>query len=67
MLQVPVSWVYERTRPHAAKRLPHLKIGKYLRFAESAVLEWIEQQQVAGRSVAPQTPSPYTLNGHRTV
>jgi excisionase family DNA binding protein len=67
LLQVPVSWVYERTRPHAANRLPHLKIGKYLRFVESAVVDWIETQQVAGRSVASRTSSPYTLNGRRTV
>ena len=32
LLRVPVSWVYERTRRRGSERLPHLKIGKYLRF-----------------------------------
>jgi len=31
-LRVPASWVYERTRRRGRDRLPHVKIGKYLRF-----------------------------------
>ena len=41
-LKVPVSWVYERTRRRGAERLPHLKIGKYLRFRREDVLGWID-------------------------
>ena len=41
-LRVPVSWVYERTRRRGAERLPHLKIGKYLRFRREDVLGWID-------------------------
>ena len=41
-LRVPVSWVYERTRRRGADRLPHLKIGKYLRFFSSDILAYLE-------------------------
>jgi excisionase family DNA binding protein len=39
-----------------AGRIPHFKIGKALRFRESEILEWIEEQRrgpvVAGRPEA---------------
>ncbi len=45
ILNVPVSWVYERTRRRGAARLPHLKLGKYLRFEEQAVREFLDRQR----------------------
>ncbi len=45
LLRVPRSWVYERTRKRGLERLPHLKLGKYLRFEEGAVREFLEQQR----------------------
>lgn len=47
MLRVPVSWVYERTRRRGRERLPHLKLGKYLRFEIAAVREWLNAQRAA--------------------
>lgn len=41
-LKVPISWVYERTRRSGADRIPHLKLGKYLRFRWSAVRAWLD-------------------------
>jgi len=41
-LRVPLSWVYERCRAGAIDPLPHLKLGKYLRFRWSAVREWLD-------------------------
>ena len=41
-LKVPVSWVYERTRRRGIGRLPHIKIGKYLRFRREDVLGWLD-------------------------
>lgn len=41
-LKVPVSWIYERTRRSGAERIPHIKLGKYLRFRWSAVREWLD-------------------------
>ncbi len=45
LLKVPVSWVYEHTRKRGLDRLPHLKLGKYLRFEEQAVREFLERQR----------------------
>ena len=40
LLKVSKSWVYEHTRAREIKRsecLPHIRIGKYLRFDANAV------------------------------
>jgi excisionase family DNA binding protein len=44
-LKVPRSWVYERTRRRGLERLPHIKLGKYLRFEEAALREFLERQR----------------------
>ena len=41
MLRVPVSWVYEHVRLRGRERIPHLKLGKYLRFQEAEVRAWL--------------------------
>ncbi len=45
LLKVPASWIYQRTRCRKPDRLPHLKIGKYLRFEEKAVQSWLGRQR----------------------
>ena len=45
LFQVPSSWVYDRTRRRGQEQLPHLKLGKYLRFQEYAVREFLERQR----------------------
>jgi excisionase family DNA binding protein len=40
-LKVPKSWIYSRTRETGPGCLPRLKTGKYLRFEESRVMEWL--------------------------
>ena len=50
-LQVPNSWVYERTRRRGIERIPHFKLGKYLRFSRSEVFDWVQRQR--GNSLAP--------------
>jgi excisionase family DNA binding protein len=40
-LDVPVSWLYSRTRTND---IPHLKVGKYVRFNETEVWEWLKKQ-----------------------
>jgi hypothetical protein len=42
VLNVPVSWVYERTRMRGKERIPHIKLGKYLRFEGTLVREWVK-------------------------
>jgi excisionase family DNA binding protein len=44
-LQVPNSWVYERTRRRGSERMPHFKLGKYLRFSKREVLDWVQIQR----------------------
>ena len=43
LLKLPVSWVYERTRRRGLERIPHFKLGKYLRFSEQEVLDWLKR------------------------
>lgn len=44
LLKVPVSWVYERTRRRGVERIPHVKLGKYLRFSAREITEWLQKQ-----------------------
>jgi excisionase family DNA binding protein len=37
LLRVKTSWLYERTR---INEVPHVKLGKYLRFDQDELLEW---------------------------
>jgi excisionase family DNA binding protein len=49
MLNVPVSWVYERTRKRTRDRIPGFRLGKYWRFDRKDVVDWIERQRVDAR------------------
>jgi excisionase family DNA binding protein len=46
LLKVPASWVYEHARARGKKRLPHLKLGKYLRFRTQDILEWLDTWKI---------------------
>ncbi len=43
-LNVPVTWIYDRTRANGIDQIPHYKIGKYLRFLEAEVLEYLKKK-----------------------
>ena len=45
-LKVPASWVYERTRRRGVERLPHIKLGKYLRFSLPEIKEWLANNRL---------------------
>ena len=47
LLRVPVSWVYGRVRGKGGERLPHFKLGKYVRFRASAIRQWLETRSEA--------------------
>lgn len=47
LLRVPDSWVYARTRRHGRDRIPHIKLGKYLRFEPAAVREWLSSMRTS--------------------
>ena len=43
LLKVPKRWIYEHTRKRVGPRLPHVKLGKYLRFFEGDVREFLKR------------------------
>lgn len=48
LLRVTTAWVYAQTR---ANHIPHVQLGRYVRYRRSAVLHWleeIEQESVGG-------------------
>ena len=47
LLRVPRSWVYEHSRPQSAEPLPHVKLGKYLRFYKKDVLHYLDKRREA--------------------
>ena len=52
LLKVPTSWVYERTRRRGLDRLPGFRLGKYWRFEEGEIRNWLERQRTGGRAHA---------------
>jgi excisionase family DNA binding protein len=46
LLRVPVSWLYERTRTNS---VPHVKLGKYLRFDRDELIAWVDGLRRDGR------------------
>lgn len=44
-LKVKPSWIYARTRLTGEGTIPKLRIGRYLRFRENEVLEWLRGKQ----------------------
>ena len=50
LLQVTKAWVYAETR---AKRIPHVPLGRYVRYRRSAVLQWLGalERESVGRRV----------------
>jgi hypothetical protein len=46
-LRVPVSWVRNRSSPStpAGSRIPHTRLGRYVRYEWPVVVEWLRRQQ----------------------
>lgn len=43
-LKVSRSWIYDRTRSRGPERLPHIKLGKYVRFDPDAIRAFLDRQ-----------------------
>ena len=43
LLHVAVSWVYRHTRPHCPNQIPHIRIGKYLRFSAADIAAYLQR------------------------
>ena len=52
LIRIPKSWLYERTRTNT---IPHLKLGKYLRFDRNELLAWTRQFRRDGRGPGRQS------------
>ena len=53
-LNVPVSWIYQRTRL-GQTAIPHIKLGKYVRFDQAAVIAFFEKRKKAMEMEIPLT------------
>ena len=54
-LEIPKTWVYDRTRQGVSNAIPHLKLGKYVRFDWDSpeFQKWLKShQRVAGPAVS---------------
>ncbi len=49
LLQVQPGWIYSHTRKRSSDPIPGFRLGKYWRFRESDVLDWLERQRVGPR------------------
>lgn len=46
ILNVPASWVYARTCAAGKESIPHVRVGKYIRFPEDLVHDFIERHKI---------------------
>lgn len=47
-LNVPKSWIYARTRESGPETIPRVKLGRYVRFDQRRVSDWIERRTRGG-------------------
>ena len=45
LFKVRPSWVYDRTRRRGPEMIPHVKLGRYVRFRKEEVQEFIEDHR----------------------
>ena len=64
LLNMPLSWVYERTR---RGEIPSFKVGKYWRFRENEDLAWFEQFRQSPKPMESEAQSAYTCEGETST
>ena len=52
-LGVRKSWIYEQTRRLTAAAIPHVRIGRYVKFVPAALDQWVAQQTIGGTPAQP--------------
>ncbi len=60
MLNVPERWVREPTR---GDLVPHLRLGRYVRYRREAVLEWLTEQEHGGAAWRRHRPRSVPAGG----
>lgn len=53
LLNVTPSWIYEHVRPSAHDRLPHVKLGKFVRFHPHDLAAYIDARRAAAARRRP--------------
>jgi hypothetical protein len=63
-LSVPVGWIYKRTRNNGPELIPHIKLGKYLRFdpESPAFQDWLGSHAAGRSDVTEDLTLPFQLN-----
>ncbi len=53
-LGVPVGWVYKRTRKNGPEMIPHIKLGKYVRFNPDSkpFQEWLLKHHIEDETLS---------------
>jgi excisionase family DNA binding protein len=46
-LKIKPSWIYSHTRQKGHGTIPKIQVGKYIRFDEAAVIQWLKGKQDA--------------------
>jgi len=57
LLNVPESWIYQHVRARAGDQLPHIKLGKYIRFSAQGLMQWLETRQLGGDNTNIRRPT----------
>ena len=55
LLSVPERWVREHTR---SGLIPHVRLGRYIRYREEAIRGWIAEQERGGAAWRRHRPVP---------
>ena len=53
LLNVTASWLYEHIRPDAHDRVPHVKLGKYVRFHRDDLAAYVDARRHAAAGRRP--------------
>lgn len=44
-LQVPASWIYQRTHAGATEKIPFIKLGRLVRFDRAELQGWLDARR----------------------
>ena len=55
LLKVNKSWVYEAAREG---RIPHVRLGRYVRFEEAEIEEWLKTLRTEARAYTARSVRP---------
>jgi excisionase family DNA binding protein len=50
LLNVPPTWLLQEAR---ASRVPHVRLGRYVRFSRERLLEWVAERERGPRGRPP--------------